>query len=201
MIFVLLPFLYHKILLKRQLLPSGQIKNYVSVSRSLNVLELLKSRLLLQVVHADAESRRCPFGNDPDLSLPRQKETITRGKATLLHSHRDVVGRVHEQIVFTKLLQQRAEQDCLVATVRLSRHKHLVWPLQQLKIVRRLAQVVFDLARDEIEHTVRAGLARPFSVRLDVASQVVYESSQRSLLRVSDERSVIREDNRPPVSG
>ena len=117
MIFVLLLFFYHKPLLKRQLLPSRQVKDYVSVPRPLNVLELLKSRLFLQVVDADAEPRRGAFGDEPDLSLPAEKETVARGKSTLLHGYRDVVGRVDEQVVFTELFEQRAEQDGFIAAV------------------------------------------------------------------------------------
>ena len=55
--------------------------------------------------NADAETRCGPFRNEPDLSLPGEKETVTRGKVTLLHRDRDVVGRIHEQVIFTELLQ------------------------------------------------------------------------------------------------
>src|SRR5215207_6206149 len=160
------------------------------------MLESLEPRLFLNAVNAYSETRCGPFGDEPDLSLPGEIETVARRKVTLLHSHRDVVGRVDEQIVFTKLLQQRAEKDGLVAAIRLSRHQHLIRPLQQLEIVSGGAHVIFDLARNEIQHPLHAGLARTFSIRLDVASKFVHESSQRSLVGVSNERSVVREDNR-----
>ena len=45
------------------------------------------------------------FGDEPDLCLPGEKETVTQRKTTLLHRYRNVIGRVHEQVVFTELFQ------------------------------------------------------------------------------------------------
>ena len=83
----------------------GEVEDYVSVSWSLHVLELLQVCLLLHVINADAEAGRGAFGDEPDLSLPGEKETVACRKVTLLHCDGDVVGRVHEEVVFTELLQ------------------------------------------------------------------------------------------------
>ena len=45
----------------------------ISISGPLYVLELLEL-LLLNAVNPDAETRRGTFGDEPDLSLPAEKE-------------------------------------------------------------------------------------------------------------------------------
>src|SRR5512132_2819117 len=143
----------------------GEVKNHVSISRSLYVLVLLEPRFALQVVNADAKPRRRAFCDEPGLPLPCDQKTIARGEATLPDGDRDVVRRVDEQVVLAELLQQRAKQDGLVAAIRLARHQDFIRSFQQLEIVSRLALVVLDLARDEIEYTLHARLARTFGVR------------------------------------
>ena len=86
------------------------------------MLQFLEPLLSLEVIKADAETRSGPFGNEPDLSLPGEKEIVSHGKVTLLHSDCDVVWRVHEQIVFTELLQRAdeledASEDPITVTV------------------------------------------------------------------------------------
>ena len=96
----------YRALLKRQLPAGGQIKNDVAIFGTLYVLELLEPRLFMHAIDADTKTRRRAFGDQPDLSLPGEKETVARRKATLLHRYRDVVGRVNEEVVFTELFQQ-----------------------------------------------------------------------------------------------
>src|SRR5689334_12547895 len=100
------------------------------------------------MVYAYAKAGRCSLRDDPRLPFPIEREAVVRREVALPYGHSDVLWKIDEDVVLAELLKQRAEQDGLVATVRLPRHQDLVRPLQQLKVVGGLALVVSDFARD-----------------------------------------------------